>query len=478
MAETVRHQTPGLPGHLPVVLAVLGGGIALTLGLAAGNPTPSTVAPAVLIIGIAVMLMALARPFGTFLVLAASAIFLMVFELPDGRGLNAFDFLLLPLMVASVIGAARDEALAADRRMTDARHQDLRIATRRLAFSVIAFLAIALLSIVVMGLSGRPAPVANSTIGLIRAVQGLLLFPLGLWWLRSERRIHMTIHAMLAGGIFVAVVNSVAVGLHGVTRAGLTWFVNQSESPVGDPNEAATAMLLLAVLLLVRQSLAHRVRNLVLICLVLGLLVVTFSRSGLLALLTFVALVLPMARRRGLITAVVGLVILLPLVPHDYWQRLARTLIMQRGSFEAYSSMIRIYSWQAALAMFLDHPLLGVGYMGFSSLSNSYNDLRLKLGPAESYYLEMASGVGLIGLTALALVFLRMFQLGRVVQRVAAPGSMGHALARFHTPFIVALLVANLTGDNFVGMVGLAQIALWMALLIRAGHEAVGTPSA
>jgi hypothetical protein len=41
---------------------------------------------------------------------------------------------------------------------------------------------------------------------------------------------------------------------------------------------------------------------------------------------------------------------------------------------------------------------------------------------------------------------------------------------------MLALLVANLTADNFVGMLGLAQVALWCALLIRAGHLSAKPP--
>jgi hypothetical protein len=30
-----------------------------------------------------------------------------------------------------------------------------------------------------------------------------------------------------------------------------------------------------------------------------------------------------------------------------------------------------------------------------------------------------------------------------------------------------------MTGDNFMGLVGLAQVALWTAVMVRAGHDAV-----
>ena len=35
-------------------------------------------------------------------------------------------------------------------------------------------------------------------------------------------------------------------------------------------------------------------------------------------------------------------------------------------------------------------------------------------------------------------------------------------------------MVVNLTGSNLLAMVALAQMALWMAMLVRAGQLAVG----
>ena len=77
--DVAELESPVRPGRLPLALAVLGVGVALALGLAAGNPTPATLVPAVLVTGTAVMVTALARPFGAFLVLAASTILLMYF---------------------------------------------------------------------------------------------------------------------------------------------------------------------------------------------------------------------------------------------------------------------------------------------------------------------------------------------------------------------------------------------------------------
>jgi O-antigen ligase len=135
--------------------------------------------------------------------------------------------------------------------------------------------------------------------------------------------------------------------------------------------------------------------------------------------------------------------------------------------------MIRFYSWQAAWHVFLDHPILGVGYACFRFVSQAYHGLPFVIGTAESLFLEVAAGMGVVGLVALGIAIRRMFQLGKVIRRVTPANTFGHQLARYHAPFMISLLVANLTGDNWTGLVGLGQLAIWFALLVRAGHIAV-----
>lgn len=457
---------------------------ALVIGVAAGHPSLATLAPAVLVLGIAVVLTALARPFVAWLVLATSPIFLVSILLPGNLGLNAFDFLLPPLLAVSLLGQARLRAVAEDATLADPRHEALHHATRRLANAVIAFYAIAALSIAVMAFQGRLAQVPESTFSWLRAIQGLLLFPIGLWWLRSQGRVHDTIRAMLVAGVMVAIANIIALGIGAVQRGGQTWVVNQPDKPIADPNGAPPAMLLLIVLLLVRQTLGSRVRNLALIGVALSVLVMTASRSGLLACLVFTALVLPRARARWVLLLVVTVLAALPFIPAEYWTRLGKTLTLERGSFEAYTSIIRFYGWKAAWEMFLDHPFLGVGYMGFSAMSGQYGDLRLIMGTCESYYLETAAGMGVPGLVALAVVIVRLFQLGEAVRRNAPAGSMARVMASYHAPMLIAVLLICVTGAHFVGMMGIGQMSLWLALMVRSAHHEIagarpgmGTPA-
>ena len=462
---------------LPLALGLWGWVAALVVGLAVGNPSPSAFSLAVGVSVLAVLTVALARPFVAYLGVAASAIMLVIVVLPSGKGLNLFDLLLPPLLVAAALGAMRQRAAEGDDAESSDRHEAIRRARRRFSRATVIYFGVVVLSIVPMFFDGRAANGTSSLLALIRAFEGLLLFPLGLWLLRGERRIRLTLTMMLAASVLLLAVNVVARVVADVKRAGLSWYVNYPPWPISDPNECAAGMLLVIVILIARQAVRPQGRNLVLACGALVLLVLTFSRSGLLALIAVAAMLLPRARWRWILAGGLIVAAVLPLVPSTYWERLAHTVVMQRGTFDTFSSLIRFLTWKTALTVFLHHPVLGVGYLGLENVSYAYNDMRVKVG-AESYFLEIAADVGILGLTAMGFVIARLFQLGRTIRRVTPPGSLGHEMATLHTPLVIGLLIASLTGSNFVGMVGLGQLALWCVLMIRAGHEALAREAA
>ena len=478
MAELIQARAPIEARVLALSLVTLGAATAVAVGLAAGYPAPDTVMRAGLLVGLWIIGLAVWRPFTAYLVLAASSFLLMVVITSVGRGVNAFDLLLPPVVAVSLIGSARRQALTADAAARGPHHAAIQTATQALKRAGLVYYVLMGLSIGLLVIHGRPDLAGNSALKLLRGVQGLMLFALGIWWLRTERRLTLVTQAMLAGGILFTIVNALGILLAGVPRAGLVFYLNNPEFPIDSPNEAAPAMLILVVLLLVRQSLRPQKRNYVLMAVAVTMLVLSSSRSGLLAFVVFTLMTIRRAGWKRVLTVAILMGAAVPLVPMLYWERLLRTLTMAKGSFEAYTSIIRIYSWHAAGRMFLDHPLTGVGFLGFVGSSRQYNDLGLVLGVVESYFLEMAVSLGIIGLTALAVLLVRMYRVGQVIRREAPPGTLGHAMARYHTPLLTALLAANLTGDNFVGMVGIAQLALWMAVLVRAGRLALDSAPA
>lgn len=463
------------PGRL-MVLA--GGAIALAIGLAAGNPTLATLAAAGMIATLSLVVASLARPMLAYQVVAASLVMLLVVDVLPGRGLNLVDLLVPTLLLATMATGARGAAFAERQSLmtlpgAGPRHAAIWASAEGLARAVVIFYGVAVLSLGTMIISGRAGAVVDSLFSIIRACEGLLVFPLGLWWMRSARDVRNLMNAMLVGAAVFVVVNMLAVLGAGAKRAGVVWYVAEPFPSIASPNEAATAMIFVIVVLLVRQSLRYQVRNLLGIGVALAMIVLTASRSGLLALLAFGLVALPRLRWTWFVGAVALLLAVVPFVPSEYWSRLARTLLLERGSFESFTALVRFQSWQSAWSAFLDHPILGIGYLSLASVSSRYNDLQLVLVTAENYYLEIAAGMGIVGLVALAFVLVRLFRLGHTVAAEAAPGTLGHAFARFHVPLLIALLVACLTGDNLVGMVGLGQVALWCAMLVRAGHLSV-----
>lgn len=438
-----------------------------------GNPTRATITVLGLGIAVAAAVAISARPFAGYLLMIGSSIALVVVTVLPGRAVNAFDALLLPVLAGTWWGRARTEAHASDATERGAAHDEIRRAGRGLASATIAFYVAAGLSLVQTVLMGNPEGAFNSALHLIRAVQGLLIFPIGLIWLRSESQVRAVIGTVLIGVALLALGNTAVIVAGDFHRAGMTWFANEPELSLTDPNEAATAMILVWGLLLARQATTPSFANLALMPVVLALLVLTQSRSGLLSWTVFSVISLRRAHWGYLVGLAVLVIGAVPLLPGHYIERISRTLVFERGSFEAYSSLTRIYSWRAAWDVFREHPFFGVGYLGFRHFSHGYNELRAVLTTAENLFLEVASGMGIVGLVLLGLVLGRMIQLGRVVRRTAPRGTFAYHMAGLHLPFVASLMVAGLTGDNLFGMVGLAQLALWNVLLLRSGHVAL-----
>jgi len=461
-----RPDTRGVP-----LIAVLIVGAAVLIGLAAGDPAPQWWGPLAILAGGAVFYAGARWPFASLLLMLGSSILLVVVQASGTRAVNLIDLLLPPVLLVSAFGRARRDAH--EDLETGAAHGGLRAAERRLTGAVILFYVAAACSLVQLARIAGTSAALDSGLVLIRALQGLALYPLCIWWLRTRACVEKVWVALAVAGALLVLVNLIGVAAWGTTRAGMAVYLNDPAAPIASPNEAGTATLVVGVVLLVRQTMRPDWKNLALGALMLLLLALTRSRSGLLAWATFALLTLRWVRPGRLLAGALGLAALLPLVPVDYWTRMVRSAAVERGSFEAYSFFVRVYGWQTAWKVVQDHPWTGIGYLGFRFVSHQYNELRLVLITVENYFYEILVGMGAVGLTLLALVFVRLFQLGREVGRVAPPGTLAHAMARFHAPFVLALLVANMTGDNFVGMVSVAQMAIWSAVLVRSGHAAV-----
>jgi len=329
---------------------------------------------------------------------------------------------------------------------------------------------------VVLAVRGHPGWALDSSLLLFRGLQGVSLFALGLWWVRGEREVRGAVRAMEAGAWVLLVLNVFFFLFWHIHRAGMTWLVNLPEWPMTSPNEAAVSLVLITALIHSIPSVRRGFPSWFLMAAMLALLVMTQSRSGLVAWVLYNLFSIRWRRWTSYLWIVVVATVGLPFVPESYWSRILKTLSFGGGTFETYSSLMRPYSWQMAFRAFLDHPIFGVGYLGLRFVSSNYNPFHIILVTAESFYLEVASDMGLVGLAALAAALVALWRLGKTVRNATAPGTFGHEMARRHGPLMVGLLAANITGDNFIGMVGLGQLAIWCAILIRAGHLAVDPP--
>jgi O-antigen ligase len=445
--------------------------VAVLVGLAAGDPVPTWQVPAAVLVGGAVLYAGMRWPFGSLMLMLGSSILLVVVRASGLRSVNLIDILLLPVLVASIFGRARREALA--EAPSGPGHDRLRAAEKNFTSSVVIFYACAVLSLIqIVGHSGVGAALDSGLI-MIRAFQGLALYPLCMWWLRTPERIASAWSALFAAGVALALVNIVGVLAWDVKRAGMTLFLNNPDAPLSSPNEAGTATLIMGAVLLVRHAVRPHWSNLALGAFMLLVLALTQSRSALLAWGAFGLLTLRWVGPSRLLAGALAIAAILPLLPGTFWERMSRSATVDRGSFEVLSFFQRVFGWQVAWRVFLDHPLTGVGYLGYRFVSHQYNELRLVLGTVENYFYEVLVSMGLVGFGLLILVIVRLFQLGRAVGRAAVPGSLAHHMARYHTPLVIGLLVANMTGDNFMGMVSVAQMAMWTAVLVRSGHAAV-----
>jgi O-antigen ligase len=334
------------------------------------------------------------------------------------------------------------------------------------------YFGLAALSLLPLAISLGPGAAFTSGLSLARAVQGAFVFPLALWWLRDDRRIRATLRTIFVAAAVLALVNCVYGLAFGVPRAGIVWWVTDLREAISSPNEAGAALLIVWALAQACWA-VRRSRWLILIMgLVVVMLPLTQSRSGLLGFAAFLLLTVRRVRWRWVLGGLLALALVLPVVPASFWERMSRSLSFQQGTSEVFSILVRVYGYRTAWHVFLDHPVFGVGYLGFRFVSANYNEFHLYLGQVENFLFETLVGMGVLGLSVVGFVFARLYALGRVVRQATAPKTLGHELARLNAPLLAALFVANLTGATLVGLVGVGQIALWCALLVRAGHLA------
>jgi len=430
---------------------------------AAGTDLLPPVAPLFVLL-LVVQLLAVRSPRAAFFVLVANAIFFPVLPVTKARGTNPIDMLIGPALLGSWLWF-RPRGKRVDRFLKS------EIERSRLVAAALTFYGVAVLSLVAFAISGHPLEAGDSALLLSRSMEASLYFVLATRLLRTEKDLHAVCWAMFAGFLMSVVSNASLfeprTGFD-VPRAGAVLVFASPKWYTANPNEEAAACLILWAAALA-FPLKRWVRILAMLA-VSGLLIASQSRSGLLAGAVFVAMLGLQKQWRFLWLLPFAFLAVFPFLPKEWILRVTRTLVLERGSFEAYSSLVRFFTWEASFNTFLAHPILGVGYLCYRWVSSAYNPLAAVLPTAESMYLETAAGTGICGLFALGWIFVAGFRMSRAIKREAPPDSFAHRLAAITPAYLGAVAAGNITGDNLTGIMCVMQFALFFGMLGQAAR--------
>lgn len=195
---------------------------------------------------------------------------------------------------------------------------------------------------------------------------------------------------------------------------------------VGDPNFYAQIMVVLIPLALDRfwNERTWWARGLAAFALAVTALTIlfTYSRGGFVAMVLVTGLML--IRRPPRLPIIIGALaaasVLLPLVPAQYTARITTifNLIPGLGETDVASEISfrgRLSENTAAILMFQEHPLLGVGLDNYKIIYQEYSrrlglDDRLELRAPHSLYLQIASELGIVGLVIFGGILFLLFR--------------------------------------------------------------------
>lgn len=216
-----------------------------------------------------------------------------------------------------------------------------------------------------------------------------------------------------------------------------------------DPNffaESIVAILPLAFVLYENSNNIKGYLFLAITALMSGGVILTNSRGGSLALL-IVLFFLFITSRKKIKMMAMGIIVLLVFLPHIGPEYKARMATVETYNEDA-SAMGRLSSWSAGLAMFKDHPIIGVGAGNFNELYDSYrNRDENKFGASgmsiHNIFLQILSETGMLGGGLFAMIIISSFISLYVLRRknkslkldkrinLAIPNALGVSLLGF-----------------------------------------------
>jgi O-antigen ligase len=302
-----------------------------------------------------------------------------------------------------------------------------------LLFPALLFLGAALLAVPIAGDEAEAA----SKFALLAG--SLVVYLLISMFLTDWRRLWPVLASLVVVGLVVgghAVYQYVAGD---VSRVGFVSDTGTVEYRIASffphPNQLAGFVALLVPIALgvfaLRRSALLRTVCLAVAALGVLVVVLTYSRGALVAL---IALPLVLIRHRSSWPVIVGVLVLLALLAPDVW----RGRVAEVASLDRPEIATRLDFWRASIEMFDANPVAGVGLNGFA---DAYLDLeqpgRTYLGggfldppeTAHNLYLNTAAEQGLIGLAALSVLIVAFFALCLRLRGSADPRTRTMGLA-------------------------------------------------
>jgi len=335
---------------------------------------------------------------------------------------------------------------------------------------------------------------ATSAAGVTSFVtEGLVLYLLVTNAVRTPAVLRMVVWALLLAGATMAAVSiwQQATATFGTVLGGLGQTTSAETSrrlagPIGETNRYAQIMLVLLPLAVyaarVERRTELRVAALGAAMLILSGVVLTLSRgaSVSLALVTLAMLAIRFVRVRHILVLGVVLAGFVLTVAPRYLDRLESLQGLAGATSadrNAADNAIRGRATEnlAALNVFADHPILGVGPgQFFNEYSKTYaNALDLRFldsrRRAHNLYLELAADTGLLGLCAfLAIVITTMLQLWRLSRFWAAAwrpeyADLARALALSLVAYLATGMFLQLTFQRYFWfLIAIANACIWV----------------
>ncbi len=243
---------------------------------------------------------------------------------------------------------------------------------------------------------------------LVKYAKMLVLVVLIVQLVRTPRDLRALMYVIFASG-FAIVVFGVMNLVLGIQSVGDNFIGHAGEytlrftSTHENPNRSAAYMCSALPMGIFAVKHARRaLKPLWILCIVIlvAAIYATFSRSVAfpLAMITVAVLVREVRSRRSFLVTVVMLAVAVALVPREWWNRVFGLGAAFQTTTLDWSVYVRLLALHTAWALFLAHPLTGVGIGNFMAAS-AYNVFYRIV--VHNSYLEILVGMGIFGLLAL-----------------------------------------------------------------------------